>query len=175
MSVRRGVPLTLPFFAVDSADPPNGKGSISWAAGDVKVSKDGGNFANASNTPASIGSGPTGAYKIDLTSAEMDAVALMVSIEKSGMDPLRLTILTSADPSGTVVTDAGNNSSTFKTDRTEATNDFWKDALLVFVSGSLIHQVKRISAYNGTTKFASVSSAFTGTPANGDRFVLVNK
>jgi len=175
MSVRRGTPLSLPFFATDSNNAPAGLAGITWAAGNVKVSKDGAAFANSTNLPTAIASGPAGAYKVDLTSAEMDAIAVLVSIEGAGADPFRLTILTSGDPSGTVVADGANTASTFETDRTESTTDYWKDALLLFVSGALAGQVKRVSAYNGTSKFATMSSAFTAAPANGDRFVLVNK
>jgi phosphoglucomutase len=52
-------------------------------------------------------------------------------------------------------------------------NDYWKDALLLFVAGNLAGQVKKITAYNGTTKVVTVSGGFTGTPAAGDAFVLV--
>lgn len=175
MSVRRAYPYTLPIFAIDPSDSPNGKGGLSFASGDVKISKDGATFVNATNNPSAV-SGVTGAYKLELTAAEMDAVSVFVVFEKSGMEPIRVTLLTSADPSGTCVTDGSNTASTFKTDRTETTDNYWRDALIMWTSSSgLIHQVKRVSAYNGTTKFITVSSPFTGTPANGDRFVLVNK
>jgi hypothetical protein len=78
-------------------------------------------------------------------------------------------------PTSTVAADGGNTSSTFKTNRSESTNDFWKDALLLFTSGSLAGQVKKVSAYNGTTKFVTLASAFTAAPSTSDAFVLVNR
>ena len=78
-------------------------------------------------------------------------------------------------PTGTVSSDAGNTASTFKTDRTESTNDFWKDALLLFTSGSLAGQVKKVSAYNCSTKFVTLSSAFTAAPSASDAFVILNR
>lgn len=78
-------------------------------------------------------------------------------------------------PTGTVTTDAGNSATSFETDRTETANDYWKDALLLITSGVLIGQVKKVTAYDGTTKIITVSGGFTGTPADGVTFVLVNR
>lgn len=145
---------------------------MSFVAGDTKISKDGGAFANTTNQPAEIGS--TGRYSLVLTAAEMDAAWVHVYVTKTGADDYDSLIGTAGAPSGTVVTDAGNLATTFKTDRTEATTDYWKDALLLFTSGTLAGQVKKVSAYNGTTKFVTLSAGFTGTPSAGDRFVFVN-
>ena len=105
----------------------------------------------------------------------MNADNVHVLVEKaSSIDPVDLIFTTGGQPSGSVDTDGGNTSSTFKTDLTESTTDYWKDALLLFTSGSLAGQVKKVSAYNGSTKFVTLSSAFTAAPSSGDRFVLVN-
>ena len=74
---------------------------------------------------------------------------------------------------GAVVADGGNTDTTFKTDLTEAVNDYHKDALIVFTSGSLINQVKKITVYNGGTKFVTASAAFTGTPNAADMFIVL--
>lgn len=74
---------------------------------------------------------------------------------------------------GAVVADGGNTALTFLTNLTEAVNDYHKDALLTFTSGNLINQVKKVSAYNGGTKFITVSNAFTGTPVATDTFILL--
>lgn len=76
---------------------------------------------------------------------------------------------------GTVVTDVANGASQFKTDLAATANDTHKDKLLLFTSGALSGQVRRITTYNGTTKFVTVASPFTGTPANGDAYKLVNE
>jgi hypothetical protein len=78
-------------------------------------------------------------------------------------------------PSAAVVTDGGNSSTAFKTDRSEATNDYWKDALLLFITGNLKGQVKKVTAYNGTTKIVTVGAAYTGTPAVSDVFIFLNR
>lgn len=79
-------------------------------------------------------------------------------------------------PSGAVVADGGNGAATFKTNLTQTTDDYWKDTYCVITSGVLIEQIKRVSGYNGTTKFITVASpGFTGTPATSVTFYLVNK
>lgn len=75
----------------------------------------------------------------------------------------------------TVQTDAGNTAATFKTDRAEAVTDFWKDAFAVMRNGSLAGQVKKITGYNGTTKFFTLESGFTSAPASGDIGCIINK
>lgn len=74
---------------------------------------------------------------------------------------------------GVIVADGSNTATTFKTDLSESTTDYHKDALILFTSGDLINQVKKVSAYNGSTKFITVASDFTGTPAASDAFILV--
>jgi hypothetical protein len=173
MSVRRADALTVSFPLIDSTNRPARLSGLTLIAGDCKISKDGGSFSNTTNLPAEIGS--TGRYSLALTSAEMDADWVHVYVSKTGtVDDWDQLIGTSGNPSGTVQTNGGNTSSTFLTDLTSSTNDFWKDCLLLFMTGSLAGQVKKISAYNGSTKFVTLASAYTGTPSNGDRFILVN-
>lgn len=76
---------------------------------------------------------------------------------------------------GAVATDAGNSATAFKTNLTETTDDHWNDALLVLTSGSLAGQVKKVTAYNGTTKVITVSGGFTGVPADSVTFLLINR
>lgn len=78
-------------------------------------------------------------------------------------------------PTGTVATDGGNGSSVFKTNRTETADDHWTGAYVKFEDGLLINQVRRVLSYNGTTKVITMYSAFTGTPADGDAFKLINE
>jgi hypothetical protein len=76
---------------------------------------------------------------------------------------------------GAVASDAGNLSTTFKTDLTSVISDSYKGAFCLFISGDLENQVKRISGYNSSNKFLTVEGGFTGIPGNGDQFVLVNR
>ncbi len=172
MSVRRGAALTVSFAAVDVELRPQRKSGIPWVAGDVLISKDGGAFANTANLPGEIGL--SGRYALTLTATEMDAAWVHVVVERDGIDPVDLLIGTAGNPSGAVLADGGNTASTFKTDRAEPVADHWKDTLLLFTTGALEGQVKKVSGYNAATGFITVSSPFTGSPSAGDRFVLIN-
>jgi hypothetical protein len=172
MSVRRATSLVITVPALDSFNRPARKSGVVFVSGDTKISKDGAAFANTTNQPTEIGS--SGRYALTLAADEMDASWVHIYISKSGIDDFDQLIGTAGDPSGQVVANGGNTSSTFETNRAEATTDFWKDALILFTTGTLAGQVKKISAYNGTTKFITTSTAFTSAPSASDRFVLVN-
>jgi len=64
----------------------------------------------------------------------------------------------------------------FLTDLTETVADYWKDADLVFLTGTLSQQRKRVASFDvtGAIQRITLTSAFTGSPANGDKFCLVN-
>lgn len=74
---------------------------------------------------------------------------------------------------GSVVANGSNTATTFQTDLTEPSTDHWKDALLVFVTGTLAGQVKKVGAFNFTTDFITMVTAFTAAPTAADRFMLV--
>lgn len=75
--------------------------------------------------------------------------------------------------SGAVATDGTNSATTFKTDLVETNNDQWKDAFLTITSGVLAGQTRKITGYDGTTKFITLS-ALTATPADAVTFTIVN-
>lgn len=160
------------FAAVDSVLFPSLKTGLVFIAGDAKISKDGANFANATNPPTEIQT--SGCYAITVTASERDCEFFLLKVEKAGMQPVILSGFTSGNPSGTVVSNAGNTSLTFQTDRAETSTDYWKDAFLRFTSGALDGQTHKITAYNGSTKFVTFTTAFTTAPTAGDHFVIVN-
>lgn len=67
--------------------------------------------------------------------------------------------------------------STFTSDRTEATNDYFKDCLVLFLTGNLAGQVKKVGGYTGSSKLFTLASGlvFTAAPANGDFFEIINR
>lgn len=144
---------------------------LTISAGESQISKDGGAFANTTNLPAELAT--TGVYTLALTAAECNANHLMIQISDAAVVILNQPFETSAEPTGAVVADGSNTASTFETDLTSAVNDYWKDALIVFTSGALQYQVKRVSAYNGTSKFITANTPFTAAPSGGDLFRLL--
>lgn len=145
---------------------------VSWGAGDAQISKDGAAFANTTNLPTELGS--TAVYVLALTAAEVNCNWVTLRFTDAAITTKVLTIETTGETTGAVVTDASNSTTTFKTDLTSAVNDFWKDTLITFTTGNLAGQVKRVSGYNGTSKFVTANAAFTEAPANGDLFRLLN-
>jgi hypothetical protein len=79
-----------------------------------------------------------------------------------------------ARTTGAVVDDASNSASTFETNLSASANDHWNGAYLLFTSGTLAGQVRKITDYDGTTKFVSFTDAFTAEPTAADAFMLVN-
>lgn len=71
------------------------------------------------------------------------------------------------------VDDPGATATTtqFNTDLTEV-DDFWNDALLVFISGDLAGQSKPIQDYANTNGAITLDEALTSAPANNDEFLI---
>lgn len=172
MTIRKNRPFTYSFPAIDPTNRPARKSGVVFVAGDTKISLDGAAFANTTNQPVEIGTNAR--YSVVLTAAEMNADLVHFYCQKTTIDPVDERLATDASPSGTIVANGGNTGLTFKTDRTEATNDYWKDALILFTSGTQIEEIKRVTAYDGTTKFITVQGGFPLTPSGGDRFLLIN-
>lgn len=74
-----------------------------------------------------------------------------------------------------VATDAGNGATSFKTDLTSTVDSYCVGSYLKIASGTLINEVRRISAYNGTSKVVTLSAALTATPADAVEFYIVNQ
>lgn len=65
-------------------------------------------------------------------------------------------------------------STTLRLDASAASNtNAYKGALLLITNGSGANQVRRITAYNGTTKDATIDTAWDTTPSGGDAFVIL--
>lgn len=75
-----GVATTLYFFLVDVTTDDFDNGAV-FASGDVKVSKDGAAFGNASNGFTAVGNG---LYALLLTAAEMEAEQVVVMVVDQG-------------------------------------------------------------------------------------------
>jgi hypothetical protein len=152
----------------------------------VKIAKDGDvSFSTITPTITDLGNG---IYNLALTSTHTNTLGPLdlyvtaincqpnddVQIQIVAFDPQDLAL--GAFPTGTVVTNGSNSVTSFKTDLIQVTASYWNDVFLVFTSGALIEQVKKVIGFDGTTKFVTVSGiGFTGTPAGGDHFYLINK
>lgn len=173
----RGVSYVFFVGLVSQADVKVLQSSATLAAGDVKVSIDGGALTNLGTLPV-VTPAASKMVKVTLSAAEMlgDNVTVLFS-DAAGAQWCDLVINlqpSSLLPTGTVLTNAANTASLFKTDLASTTTSFWVDTWITFTSGALAGQTKQVSAYN-SGKFITVSTPFTEMPVNGDSFILVNQ
>ena len=155
MSTRRGTPITITFPLVDSSNRPLRKAGLVFDASWTRLITPSGPVA-PTNLPVHL---YLGRYSLALTAAEMDADWVHVMVEAPGCDPWDQLIGTSGHPGA--LTFSGGTASVFATTLTESVNDCWKNNLVTFTTGVLVGQVRKVTAYNGTTKAITVDSAFT--------------
>lgn len=115
-----------------------------------------------------------GTYGLSALKTKLNAVSATVSTMNTNLNFVRQA--TVGSPSADVVADGGNTPSTFKTGLSSVVNDYYKGMQIVFLVGSPVsYQVRRISGYDGTTKFITVSQPFTAIPNAGDSFLIVSR
>jgi S-adenosylmethionine/arginine decarboxylase-like enzyme len=73
--------------------------------------------------------------------------------------------------SNTIATGAANGANLDAS--ASATNDFYKSCLLFLTSGTGVGQVRLITAYSGSTKFATVTPNWATNPDNTTQFTIV--
>ncbi len=73
------------------------------------------------------------------------------------------------------VSDSSATTTSFISALTNATNNFYKNAVLTFTTGDLDGQSRRISAYDGTSKTITLDPALTSAPADGDEFTIISQ
>ncbi len=63
-----------------------------------------------------------------------------------------------------VVADAGNSATSFKTDLPDLADDYWNGALLTFITGNCAGRSLYVNDYDDTTKFITVETALPAVP-----------
>lgn len=149
----------------------------------VSLRKSGGAYTTITPTITDRGGG---VYDIALTASHLDTTgvaALRVHATANANlaiedvlvnDDILINVIAPEFTTGTVVADGSNTATTFKTDLTSTNNNHWNDVFIEITSGTLSGQAKKITAYDGTTKFVT-TAGFTGTPAAGVTFNIINK
>jgi len=179
--VKTGVRTFVAQYQVIALDPFD---STAW--GMSRLDQTIGSRAASTQLPAALVSGRVDASVGAMQSNVMTAAAAATDFGQELADALldrsltgHTTVGTVGDrlnrPSGAVVSDAGNSSLTFMTNLTEAVTNYWVNAFIKFTSGALVGQVQKIQAYNGATKVVTMVTAFTGTPAASDTFIIINQ
>lgn len=70
---------------------------------------------------------------------------------------------------------SGLSTTSFTTNRAEATNDYWKNAYASVLTGALAGQVAKIASYTGSSKLVTLASPFTDVLGTGDFVELINR
>lgn len=115
---------------------------------------------------------PTTADGVDDVTTVTDTVlANVMQINSDSPSAVKL-----GKSSGTIETGAaiaGTLSTTqMSTDLTEATNDHYKDRVIIWTTGTLARQAAAIVAYNGTTKVLTFTQT-TEAPVATDQFIII--
>lgn len=131
---------------------------LAFVGGDVKATLDGEKVAATLAAGDVTGNLPTNVVEISGDSGAADKLEATLNATESGS-----------------VSDASPTSDSFVTNLTETTNDHYAGAYLVFYSGALAKQARRIFAYNGSTKAVTLESAFTEAPGDGDAFLILGR
>ena len=98
----------------------------------------------------------------------------VTQISGDGTAADRLEAMLDAMPASTV-NDGSATTTSFITALTEASDDHYNSAFIVFTDGALLGQSRKISDYAGATKTITVATAFTEAPGNGDAFIIVGR
>lgn len=118
-----------------------------------------------------------GVYYYEPTLAETQTAGPgVLHISKSGSEPREIPFDVERAVMGTAATGTLTASS-FTTNLAPTVADQYKDALVLFHTGTLAGQVKKIGASAIASGLITLATgqAFTGAPANGDVFEIVNR
>lgn len=130
-----------------------------------------GNFSIIGNIGATVV--PVAGVFVDRTKASAFATVAGGGGGATSSPPLYVEGIEYQRPQGVVVTDGTNSSLVFKVSFVEEPPADFGGALILFVSGPVKHQTRKVSAFNTTSDFVTVTQGFTQTPAPGDAFVLI--
>lgn len=139
--------------------------SFDWTpvAGDVKISKDGGAFANIATLPGNVTLAGSAAWTWTLSAAETEATEIVIQVvdtaPKAVQDQFFRLQTTKAGALQVGVPQAAQSAgdTAITLDATAAAQtDFYKGSVVTIISGDGANQARIITAYNGSTKVATI-------------------
>jgi hypothetical protein len=132
-------------------------------AGDVKISKDGGAFANIATPPSTVTLAGSAAWSWTLSAAETEATEIVIQVidasPKAVQDQFFRLQTTKAAALQVGVPQAAQSAgdTAITLDATAAAQtDFYKGSVVAIISGDGANQARIITAYNGTSKVATI-------------------
>lgn len=170
---------------LDSTDGITAETSLTISQADVRLSKNGGTWAQKNNTSA-CSHMESGYYLCPLNTTDTNTMGnLSISVFETGALPViqQFNVLSeiafvekytrdSVKVYGTVTNAVTPTTTVFSTSLSEATADHYNGGFVVFVSGTLLGQRSSISDYSGTNGQITVNPNLTEAPANGDIFFI---
>lgn len=146
-----------------------------------KLSKNGALPASTTNQPVQIdATDQKGLFYVEVTATEIDAIGSnTLKISNTGgtktMEPREIEIEVTQAFFATAATGTLTTSA-FTSDRAEADN-FWRDCLVVALTGSLAGQVKKVGASASAQGLITLATGltFTAAPVNGDVFEIIDR
>lgn len=187
----RGVGGTIE-FAIPKIDDTDLAATGDWtpATGDIKISSEAGNVANATNLPTAVGGTGSVLWTWTYTAGEADAERIAVQIVDSAVEnqTLYISFMLGAQISANKGIITGSVDDTDFTPTTtaceanrlapntteETTADHFNGGIILFTSGVALGQKSAITDYvlaNSKEKFTY--SAIATAPADGDTFVIL--
>jgi len=135
-------------------------------------SKDGGASASLSGAVTAV-TGMSGIYQITLTADEVGDIGELRLLFSDGSNVTDLVFdVEASHPGFNNSVSSATSIEKFIGTSGSSVDDFYRNAFLVFVSGSLAGEVRRVLAYTGSTK-EFYTESFTATPAAGDKFFVL--
>lgn len=147
----------------------------------VKLSKNGATAVSATASPVQVdATNQKGVFYIELTTSEVDTVGKVVlKISNTGgtktMEPREIVVKISQAYFTTVV--SGLNTTSFTCDRTETSDNYWRDVYVSVLTGACAGQAKKIGLYTGSSKLVQIvtGTQFTAPLGAGDFLELIDR
>lgn len=167
-----GVPLVTRASVDYKANP-------TLATGDVKISKDGGAFANLGTLPTVTPASGT-SVRVTLSASEAEFTrAVVVFVDQTSpkewedQELVLHTPLAEGALCGKITSGTPTTTSFISSQLTGANNDQYKDGFVSFLTGTCAGVTKKITAFTASTDTVTCE-ALPAAPSVGDVFMVVN-
>ena len=178
MLIPWGVAITLEGVPLVTRGAADLKANPTLATGDVKLSKDGGAFANLTTLPTVTPASGT-AVRVTLSATEAEftrgVIAFIDTATKEWEDQSLLlhTPMAEGCLCGKITSGSPTTTAFISTNLTGANTDQYKNAYVAFLSGTCIGAVVKITAFNAGTDTVTCD-ALPAAPSVGDVFEIIN-
>lgn len=170
------------FTCVDAAALQTRLQSSDMSTFVVRLSKNGGT-ANAATAAAPVQVDATnakGLFYVELALADVDTIgpcSLVITNTGGTKTMEKREIAFAVEQAFLVTVVTGLTTTTFTTNRTETTDNYWRDVYANVLTGACAGQAKKIGGYTGSSKMFTLASgfAFTSVLGVGDVVEIVNR